>query len=212
MILGSEASDRGHLYVEVLQGTWHASFMDTSVQVVHELVTAIEPWDALEREHRADTLNWLETTNDVFRRAKPATPERHLVSYVLMIDPDDGSNLLVDHINAGLWLPPGGHVEPDEHPADTARREAHEELGINPVLVEPSTRPSFVTVNRTGGVDAGHTDVSLWFVLAGHRGMSLITDVTEFNEARWWSSADIQTTDPRIFDPHYLRFLAKVSQ
>ena len=42
----------------------------------------------------------------------------------------DGGVLLVNHINAGLWLPPGGHVEPDEHPAQTASREALEELGI----------------------------------------------------------------------------------
>ncbi len=186
--------------------------MDTSVQVVHELVRGIQPYDGLESEHRADTLRWLETTNDVFRRAKPATPERHLVSYVVMVDPDDGSALLVDHINARLWLPPGGHVEPGEHPTDTARREAHEELGIDSVLVEPSGRPSFVTVTRTGGIDAGHTDVSLWFLLVGHRHMRLRIDVREFNEARWWSSTDLQAADPKGFDPHYLRFVEKVSQ
>jgi 8-oxo-dGTP diphosphatase len=37
-----------------------------------------------------------------------------------------GRILLVDHVNAGLWLPPGGHVEPDEDPEVTARREARE--------------------------------------------------------------------------------------
>src|ERR1700722_4343735 len=151
----------------------HAFSMDVSVQIVHELVSGIRPWDHLETEHRAETLNWLEKTNDVFRRAKPATPEKHMVSYVVMVDPDDGSTLLVDHINARLWLPPGGHVEPGEHPTDAARREAHEELGIDPMFAEPSGRPSFVTVTRTGGLDAGHIDVSLWFLLIGRLGLDL---------------------------------------
>jgi 8-oxo-dGTP pyrophosphatase MutT (NUDIX family) len=42
----------------------------------------------------------------------------------------DGRILLVDHVNAGLWLPPGGHVEVDEDPGLTARREIQEELGL----------------------------------------------------------------------------------
>ena len=40
--------------------------MDVSVQIVHELVSGIRPWGHLETEHRAENLNWLETTNDVF--------------------------------------------------------------------------------------------------------------------------------------------------
>jgi 8-oxo-dGTP pyrophosphatase MutT (NUDIX family) len=93
-------------------------------------VSALAPVDEVEADHRRDMLRWLESTDDVYRRVKPATPPRHLVSYVVPVDPTDGSVLLIDHINAGLWLPPGGHVEPDEHPAETASREAEEELGI----------------------------------------------------------------------------------
>ncbi len=97
--------------------------MRSPVLAVHDLVSAIVPADELEARHRAGTLAWLRATDDVFRRLRPATPPRHLVSYVVPIDPADGGVLLVAHRNAGLWLPPGGHVEPGEHPADTARRE-----------------------------------------------------------------------------------------
>jgi 8-oxo-dGTP pyrophosphatase MutT (NUDIX family) len=76
-------------------------------------------------------LAWLTRTDDVFRRVKPATPDPHLVSYVVPVDPDSGHLLLGAHLNAGLWLPPGGHVEVDEQPADTAHCEAAEELGID---------------------------------------------------------------------------------
>lgn len=107
-----------------------------ATKVVHGLVRDITPGDAVEAGHQVDTLRWLEATDDVFRRVKPATPDRHLVSYVAITDPADGSSLLVDHINAGLWLPPGGHVEPGEHPAETARRETREELAVEPAFVE----------------------------------------------------------------------------
>ncbi len=42
--------------------------------------------------------------------------------------------------------------------------------------------------------------------------MNLTIDVTEFNEARWWSPASVHAADPKSFDPHYLRLVEKVSQ
>lgn len=184
--------------------------MRTPVELVHELVRDIEPLDELEAEHRRDALQWLESTDDIYRRIKPAVPPRHLVSYVTVVDRSDRSSLLVDHILAGLWLPPGGHVDPDEHPAVTADREAREELGIEPVLA--ADRPAFVTCTRTRtfGADPGHTDVSLWYVLAGIRDMPITIDPREFTEARWRSHDEVHTTDPSRFDPHYQRFLTKI--
>jgi len=181
-----------------------------ATHIVHDLVRDIDPGDVLEAQHRADTLRWLEATDDVFRRVKPATPVRHLVSYVAVLDPADGSSLLVDHINAGLWLPPGGHVESGEHPVETAGREAGEELGIEPVFADAPARPSFLTVTRTVGIDWGHVDVSLWFLLTGNRDMPIQIDHSEFTQARWWTPAEALAADPRRFDPHYLRFVAKV--
>lgn len=75
--------------------------------------------------------------------------------------------LLVDHINAGLWLPPGGHVEPGETPAQTVMRAVQEELGMTADFLTP--QPVFLTVTDTVGLTAGHTDVSLWFVYMGTR-------------------------------------------
>jgi hypothetical protein len=31
------------------------------------------------------------------------------------------------------------------------------------------------------------------------------------NEARWWFQAEVGTTDPTLFDPHYVTFIQKVS-
>lgn len=185
--------------------------MRDSVRAVHDLVSTLAPCDLLESEHIADTLRWLETTDDVFRRSKPATPDRHLVSYAVLLDPHTFDVLLVDHVSAGLFLPPGGHVEPDEHPAAAARRECYEELGIEPSLAGGDGDPAFVTVTTTVGLDSGHTDVSLWFVLEGSRDLELTLDEVEFRGARWWSLAEVTSADPEAFDPHFLRFLRKVT-
>ena len=115
-----------------------------------------------------------------------------------------GHVLLVDHIKSGLWLPPGGHVDPDEHPAVCARRECREELGCSLEFTDPEARPSFLTVTTTIGSDAGHTDVSLWFVGVGREEMPLTPDPSEFRETRWWSTDEVDMTDSHHFDPHFL--------
>jgi 8-oxo-dGTP pyrophosphatase MutT (NUDIX family) len=184
--------------------------MRDSVAVVHDVVANLTPFDALESEQIADTLRWLETTDDVFRRSKPATPARHLVSYAVLLDPSSFDVLLVDHVNSGLFLPPGGHVEPDEHPAAAARRECQEELGIEASVTTRGIDPAFLTVTTTNGVDAGHTDVSLWFVFEGTRRVQLTIDEVEFRGVRWWSLPEVTAADGTVFDPHFHRFMRKV--
>lgn len=49
------------------------------------------------------------------------------------------------HQKLSRWLPPGGHIEPDELPDDAARRETMEETGVAIELAGPTgidhTRP-----------------------------------------------------------------------
>jgi ADP-ribose pyrophosphatase YjhB (NUDIX family) len=46
-----------------------------------------------------------------------------------------GGVLLHRHPKLGIWLPPGGHVEPGELPDDAAVREVREEAGVEVTLV-----------------------------------------------------------------------------
>lgn len=46
--------------------------------------------------------------------------------------------LLLWHRKLRRWLPPGGHIEPDELPDDAARRETFEETGATIELVGPT--------------------------------------------------------------------------
>lgn len=169
------------------------------------LIRAIQPLDALEQDHLNTTLAWIASSAPLFRVAKPATPSQHLVSYFVLVDPTRKKLVLVDHKLAGLWLPGGGHVEPDEHPQATVLREAKEELDIHANFL--LDEPLFLTVTETVGATAGHTDVSLWYVLRGDSTQQLRFDEQEFHTICWF------TFDALPFaksDPHLSRFMAKL--
>lgn len=163
---------------------------------IRKEVEQIEAIDEFESRAQVDVLDWIDSGIELCRLHKPATPPKHLISYFAVVDGD--YVLLVDHINAGLWLPPGGHVEPGEHPRETVRRECREELGIE--AHELLAGPLFLTVTETVGRTAGHTDVSLWYVLKGNRLEHLHFDQNEFNGVRWFhrDSVPFDRADPEL--------------
>lgn len=55
---------------------------------------------------------------------------RHLTASAVVLD-DHGRVLLVHHRKLDLWLYPGGHLDPDETPAEAAVREVREETGVD---------------------------------------------------------------------------------
>ena len=173
-------------------------------QQIRDEFTAMTPLDELEQSQIADALAWLDSGAELYRLAKPATPPKHLISYFVVID--DGHVLLVDHRNAQLWLPPGGHVEPGEHPRTTVERELQEELGF--VAAHPIEAPLMLTVTETVGLTAGHTDVSLWYVVKASRNQEMRFDEQEFHSIRWFPFDEVPSGRT---DPHMHRFLAKLS-
>lgn len=61
--------------------------------------------------------------------------QRHFTATAFVIDRDDRRALLLWHKRLGRWMPPGGHVDDDETPEDTARRECKEETGLDVEIV-----------------------------------------------------------------------------
>ncbi len=173
---------------------------------VRSIVAAITPFDDRERADQRSTLEWIDSGAPLWRTAPPATPPEHFVAYCALVDADARSMLLVDHRNAALWLPNGGHVDPHEDPADAAARELGEELGVfvTPLVDEPI----FLTRTTTVGLDGGHVDVSLWYAFRGTVGMTVSPDRNEFTDHRWFAFDDI--TPAGRFDPELPRFLAKL--
>jgi 8-oxo-dGTP pyrophosphatase MutT (NUDIX family) len=68
--------------------------------------------------------------------ATPETrPTRDFTVAVFVVDQRAGTVLLHYHAKLGRWLPPGGHIEPDELPDKAALREVFEETGVIASLV-----------------------------------------------------------------------------
>jgi 8-oxo-dGTP pyrophosphatase MutT (NUDIX family) len=171
--------------------------------IIRAELAAIVPLDVLEAEHLADALAWVDSGAELFRVAKPATPPKHLVSYFAVVDGEQV--LLVDHRNARLWLPSGGHVEPDEHPRSTVLRELQEELGFAPN--QPIEAPLMVSCTPTVGLTAGHVDVSLWYVVRAQRGQPIRFDETEFVSVKWFRFSELPVERS---EPHLRRFVRKL--
>ena len=166
-------------------------------------ITTISALDDVERQHIDSAIAWIDSGAELCRIAKPATPPIHLIAYFVVVD--DGHLLLVDHKNAQLWLPTGGHVDPGEHPRTTVTRELAEELGIS--ASHAIAAPLMLTSTATVGLTAGHTDVSLWYVVHGSRSQALTFDDSEFNSVRWFAFDALPVGRT---DPHLQRFVQKL--
>ncbi|MGY0497394.1 NUDIX domain-containing protein [Nocardia sp. FBN12] len=181
--------------------------MDPSSAHNAGLITAMESFDDLEQRHIEQALHWLAGTADIYRRIPPATPSPHLVSYVVLVDPDERGIYLGLHRKSGLHLPMGGHVEPFEQPLAAAQREGREELGVDLGFDVVGDGPLFLAVTPTVGKTAGHVDVSLWFVARGDRADQYDLDPDEFVGGRWW---DLDPHGLPESDPHLGRFIRKL--
>lgn len=171
---------------------------------IYQIVENIKPYDAVEEAHIFETLEWIGSGAEIFRVQKPDVPNKHLVAYFVIVDLLNQKILLVKHKKAGLWLPPGGHIEINEHPKVTVERECLEELNVlaNFWLKDPI----FITSTPTVGLTAGHIDVSLWYVLNGHYREKYVFDKEEFEEIRWFNFDQIPYKQS---DPHMKRFVQK---
>lgn len=178
--------------------------LDNVRDKILDLVIDINPYDSLEKQHINDTAAWIKNGEKIFRITKPDNPNKHLVSYFVMFDQAKEKVLLVDHKKAELWLPSGGHVEIDEDPADTVTRECMEELSVAAEFW--SKKPVFITQTVTVGKTAGHTDVSLWYVIKGNSNIEYDFDQEEFSSIKWFGLDEVPYGRS---DPHMERFINK---
>jgi 8-oxo-dGTP pyrophosphatase MutT (NUDIX family) len=106
------------------------------------------------------------------------------------------SVLLHHHQKLGRWLPPGGHIEPNELPDEAALREVHEETGIIATLMgeqlnevdlpgQPRQlcRPAGV---QLAAISPGHEHIDLVYFATATGGVPT-GDAAWFDEKSWQS-------------------------
>lgn len=105
-------------------------------RAVRDAVAARLPTDSRERDSIAQ---FLETFDGLDRPFDEHASPTHVTASAIITG--DAGVVLHRHKRLGIWLQPGGHIDPGELPWDGARREALEETGlvVTPAGSEPST-------------------------------------------------------------------------
>jgi len=77
--------------------------------------------------------------------------------------------ILLEHKRLGIWLQPGGHIDPDETPWGASLRESAEETGLDVVFAGPIDAdgvPELIHVDVHAG-GRGHTHLDLRYLIDG---------------------------------------------
>jgi len=75
--------------------------------------------------------------------------QRHFTATAFVID-NQGRVLLIKHKRLQRWMPPGGHIDPDEAPEETAKRECKEETGLDVEIIGAAQEDLFAGATHEG--------------------------------------------------------------
>jgi 8-oxo-dGTP pyrophosphatase MutT (NUDIX family) len=156
----------------------------TSVAELHDAVRDLHPRDAREARSRRQTLSllrWLEAPFD-----QDADPT-HVTGSALVLD-QDRRVLLHRHKRLGIWLQPGGHLDPGESVAEAAVRETLEETGVP--AGHPPGGPRLIHVDVHEG-PRGHVHLDVRYLLSADGSATLRPGPEESQDVAWFDAAEV---------------------
>ncbi|MEI8365151.1 MAG: NUDIX domain-containing protein [Parachlamydiaceae bacterium] len=130
--------------------------------------------------------------------------ERHFTACVYIIKED--RVLLIHHKKLNKWLPAGGHLNPNETPAEGARREVREETGLEIEFIKQENvwvdrwnaksfeRPYQCMIEQIlpFGEHPAHEHIDFIY-LASPNGGEENHNTQEVHDMRWFTLAEVET-------------------
>jgi len=135
--------------------------------------------------------------------------ERHLTATVYIVHEE--KVLLIHHKKIGRWLPPGGHIDPNEMPHVAAIREAQEETGLEVELIKQENiwinksnarsipRPFMCLLEEIPafGDKPAHQHIDQIFIGRPVGGV-LNHNQDEVHDMRWFSLEELERLNPEV--------------
>ena len=129
--------------------------------------------------------------------------KRHFCASAFIINPYTKKILLIKHKKNGKWTQPGGHLEGNETPEETALREVYEETGLRVRLLgerfpreDDFIRPLGIQKNRKT-LDDGemHMHIDIIYAAVPNDDGDTVLNTRESSDIRWFSREELEYID-----------------